>query len=237
MDQERQTYIAQLEDAKSVDELYRLVTSLRDLFEVEHAVYHTIQWTGDPFALATYSAEWAKHYEEGQLYLVDPVVLNAFRKFHPYDWKTLPWQNKNAQQLLKEAIDCGVGNQGLSLPIRGPHGEMALLSVSHKATDIEWSSFVQRNRADLMLIGYFIHEAARRILLTLSESDMPTLSPREKDALTLLGLGMNRAGIADHLKISEHTLRVYIESSRMKLGARNTTHAVASALTNGLIAL
>ncbi len=39
------------------------------------------------------------------------------------------------------------------------------------------------------------------------------------------------------LSISEHTLRAYIESARFKLGALNTTHAVARALSEGLIVI
>ncbi|MEO1364155.1 MAG: helix-turn-helix transcriptional regulator, partial [Pseudomonadota bacterium] len=61
------------------------------------------------------------------------------------------------------------------------------------------------------------------------------LSPREIDAMTLLAVGYSRAQVADSLSISEHTLRVYIESARHKLGAHNTTHAVARAISQGLI--
>jgi DNA-binding CsgD family transcriptional regulator len=61
------------------------------------------------------------------------------------------------------------------------------------------------------------------------------LSPREVDAMTLLAMGYNRAQVAQTLSISEHTVRVYIESARFKLGAMNTTHAVARALSRGLI--
>jgi len=61
------------------------------------------------------------------------------------------------------------------------------------------------------------------------------LSPREADALTFLALGYSRAQIAETLEISEHTLRVYVESARFKLGAMNTTQAVARALSLGLI--
>ncbi len=53
--------------------------------------------------------------------------------------------------------------------------------------------------------------------------------------MTLLALGYNRAQVAHSLSISEHTLRVYIESARAKLGAQNTTHAIATALSRGLI--
>ncbi len=45
--------------------------------------------------------------------------------------------------------------------------------------------------------------------------------------MTLLAMGYSRAQVAETLSISEHTLRVYIESARFKLGAMNTTHAVA----------
>ena len=39
------------------------------------------------------------------------------------------------------------------------------------------------------------------------------------------------------LSISEHTLRAYIESARFKLGSLNATHAVAHALSEGLIVI
>jgi DNA-binding CsgD family transcriptional regulator len=48
-------------------------------------------------------------------------------------------------------------------------------------------------------------------------------------------MGYNRAQVAQALSISEHTVRVYIESARFKLGAMNTTHAVARAISRGLI--
>ena len=63
----------------------------------------------------------------------------------------------------------------------------------------------------------------------------PSLSPRELSAITCIAKGMNRAQAADEMRISEHTLRVYIEAARHKLGALNTTHAVARALSTGII--
>ena len=75
--------------------------------------------------------------------------------------------------------------------------------------------------------------------LEFEESRVPqaskSLSPREVDALTFLAMGYSRAQVADTLSISEHTLRAYIESARFKLNALNTTHAVARALSRGLI--
>ena len=63
------------------------------------------------------------------------------------------------------------------------------------------------------------------------------ISPREIETLTLLAMGYNRAMVAQTLSISEHTVRVYVASARFKLGSMNTTHAVASALSRGLIVI
>jgi DNA-binding CsgD family transcriptional regulator len=91
--------------------------------------------------------------------------------------------------------------------------------------------------SDLLLIGHYLHSAVR-VLENMDEiTEYVSLSPRETDALRLLGAGMNRGRAAEFLKISEHTLRVYIESARFKLGAANTTHAVAKAMAQGLISI
>ena len=54
--------------------------------------------------------------------------------------------------------------------------------------------------------------------------------------LSLLAVGLTRTQAADYLGLSEHTVRVYIESARKKVGAANTLHAVARAQLLGLIA-
>ena len=58
---------------------------------------------------------------------------------------------------------------------------------------------------------------------------------RELSAMALLARGYSRSQVAHDEQISEHTLRVYFEGARHKLAALNTTHAVARALTRGLI--
>jgi len=232
-----EAFLERVELCNSFEELYFQIGALRDLFQVNHVVYHSVNQQGDPFALATYGAEWANYYEKEELYKIDPVVLNAFDRFHPYNWKNLSWDKKPARRMLLDAIDGGVGNQGISVPIRGPHGEFALFSLSHSCTDAIWARFIANYMSDLLLIGHFLHQSARRIENVSVTAEYVSLSPRESDALRMLGGGLNRGRVAEKLAISEHTLRVYIESARFKLGAANTTHAVAKAMAKGLITL
>ena len=58
---------------------------------------------------------------------------------------------------------------------------------------------------------------------------------RELSTMTLLARGCSRSQAAHDEQISEYMLRVYFEGARHKLAALNTTHAVARALTRGLI--
>ncbi|MBV1864746.1 MAG: autoinducer binding domain-containing protein [Rhodobacteraceae bacterium] len=232
-----EAFLDRVEQCNTFEDLYFQIGALRDLFQINHVVYHSVNRQGDPFALATYGAEWANYYEKEELYKIDPVVLSAFERFHPYNWKNLSWDKKHARRMLLDAIDGGVGNQGVSVPIRGPHGEFSLFSLSHSCTDEVWARFVANYMSDLLLVGHFLHQTARRIEHSSKEQEFVSLSPRESDALRLLGGGLNRGRVAEKLSISEHTLRVYIESARFKLRAANTTHAVAKAMSQGLIAI
>lgn len=231
-----EAFLERVEQCRSLKDIEEAVSGLRAILDVEHAVYHSVMARGEQYALATYSEGWARYYEGEALYRIDPVVLSAFQRFHAYDWKSLDWSAPKARTFFFEAQEGGVGNQGVSVPIRGPGGEFALFSINHRCTDAKWAAFLHAHRTDLLLIAHFLHEAVRQLEPS-GEGPAVTLSPREGEALQLLGAGLNRARIAERLAISEHTLRVYIESARAKLGAANATHAVAKALSAGLIRL
>ena len=128
-----------------------------------------------------------------------------------------------------------MGNQGFSIPIRGPNGQFALFTVNDSCTDAEWEKFCENNGRDLILLAHLFNQKALEFEGIAERGPRKQLSPREIDAMTLLAVGYSRAQVAQSLSISEHTLRVYIESARFKLGAMNTTHAVARAMQQGYI--
>ena len=178
-----------------------------------------------------------QRYVEKDYLRVDPVIQGCYQRFHPVDWKRLDWTGKAARAFQAEAQGFGVGNQGYSVPIRGPNGQFALFTVSHNCDDATWAEFTEKNRRELILIAHFFNHAALELEPDRAPEQAQALSPREVDAMTFLAMGYSRAQVAETLSISEHTLRVYIESARFKLGAVNTTHAVARALSRGLIVI
>ena len=231
-------FFERLADADTQDALGSAVTSLRDAYDTDHIAYHCVRSGGAQWGATTYADDWVDAYVENGFHTVDPVVLTCFRRITPVDWKALDWSPRSARALLAEAVGHGIGNQGCSLPVRGPDGQFALFTVNGTANDETWARFGDDRMDELILAAHYINERAISLEVEAgADGPMRTLSPRETDALSLLACGRSRAQAAERLAISEHTLRVYIEGARRKLGAANTTHAVAAALSRGLISL
>jgi DNA-binding NarL/FixJ family response regulator len=69
------------------------------------------------------------------------------------------------------------------------------------------------------------------------ESDQPAdrLTQRESELLKLVAEGFSNRAIADHLHISENTVKYHLRNILQKLNVKNRTEAVAFAILSGLI--
>ncbi|WP_319546157.1 LuxR family transcriptional regulator [Ruegeria conchae] len=224
-----------LESTSTLEELATILIQLRDTLRIDHVTYHWVDGAGDQYGFTTYSDAWDKQYRDKNYHRIDPVILGCFQRFHAVDWKQLNWSGKAVRAFLQDAQDHGVGNQGYSIPLRGPSGQFALFTVNNTCDDAAWQTFKDAHGRDLILVAHFLNRKALEFAKNRQPEKTRGLSPREIDAMTLLALGYSRAQVAHSLSISEHTLRAYIESARSKLGAQNTTHAIATALSRGLI--
>ncbi|MDH5798093.1 MAG: LuxR family transcriptional regulator [Paracoccaceae bacterium] len=223
-----------LQKANTVEDLQRTTEDLRDHLKIAHVVYHWVNSAGERFGAGTYSSEWVDRYLEKDYLRMDPVIFGCFQRFTPVDWKDLDWSPRAARAFFDEAINFGVGNQGYTIPLRGPKGQFALFTTNDNCENDEWGKFVDDQARALMIIAHEFNKKALEFE-TGSDTIAAALSPRELGAMTYLAKGLSRAQAAEQMRISEHTLRVYIETARHKLGALNTTHAVARALSAGLI--
>ncbi len=256
--------IERIGHVQSQAELQEIVVALRDALGVRHVVYHWVATSGEMnggalpeqisirdaatikgyqvdgyrgqhFGCGTYEPAWIQLYLEKGYLRTDPVILGCYQRFHPVDWRRLDWSSKAARALAADAAAHGIGHQGLSVPVRGPFGQFALLSVSDTCEDAAWDDFIETHRQTLILLAHYINDKALDLQPGHNQELLQPLSPRELEAMMLLAIGYSRAQAAKALSISEHTFRVYVESARYKLQAQNTTHAVARALARGLI--
>ncbi len=235
MNTNRECLIAQLQKATSPEDLQAATEALQALLQVRHVVYHWVNSDGERFGAGTYPSEWVDRYLEKDYLRMDPVIFGCFQRFTPVIWKDLDWSSRAARAMLRDALAHGLGNQGYTIPLRGPNGQFALFTINDDRDDAGWQEFVESNARDLMIIAHEFNKKALEFERGGEGARPPALSPRELAAMTCLAKGMSRTRAAQEMGISEHTLRVYIESARHKLGALNTTHAVARALSEGVI--
>lgn len=65
----------------------------------------------------------------------------------------------------------------------------------------------------------------------------PTLTPREREILILLGQGRSNVQVARYLGLKRRTVETHLMNARQKFDAFNTLHLVVLALHEGLITL
>jgi len=248
-----------LEDVTSISRLGEFIDRVRGVYDLEHLVYYAVslgqsvapvkqmvggmlstgdgfwQWEGRSLAAMSYSWNWATHYAESGYARIDPTLEGAASSFVPVDWKAVAWDTPKRRTFLREAVESGVGNQGYTIPVRGPDGQFAAVSINKTCTDVQWASFLQATRSDFLIIAHYMHQKVNELCNSGAAASAVKLSSREKDVLTYLSVGKSRAQIAHELAISENTLRVYLDSARHKLGALNVPHAVSIAICRGYL--
>lgn len=224
-----------LQNADTLEDFQAATEAVRDHYQVLHCVYHWVNSDGERFGAGTYSGAWVDRYLEMDYLRMDPVLFRCFQRFEPINWKDIDWTTKAAKAMFMDALEYGLGNQGYSIPVHGPQGQFAVFTLNHDCDDDTWLEFVEANSRDLIVLAHEFNKTALSFEHGADGITAPTLSPRELAAIRCLARGLSRAQASAELGISEHTLRVYIESARHKLGALNTTHAVARALSTGII--
>lgn len=253
------TILEKLSSLPQLEAFGDTIEAIRATYDVDHVYYYAIslglevrareryriaelpevggelRQGGRRVAAMSYSTDWLNRYMEARFFELDPVLAGASASFDPVDWAELDWSDSGRQGFRDEAIAFGVGNQGYTVPVRGPSGQYAIFTINKACERGSWEKLLKECRTDFMLLAHFTHQ--RVLSLAGLEDAAPTrpLSARERDAMRLIASGLSRGQAAEKLGISENTFRVYIDSARHKLSALNVPHAIALAAHKGII--
>ncbi|TPW27362.1 LuxR family transcriptional regulator [Martelella alba] len=213
-----------------------LLRQICDLYGLKQAAYFGINRVKpevhDPYLAVTYSEDWMKHYREMDYVFIDPVVGKGLTALLPIDWAQFRNDNKRVASFFGNAADYGIGNNGITIPIRGHALTRAVFSVTSDLPDREWQSLSVAIQRDFQLIAYYLHQRVEQN----ENLIVPTvrLAPREIECLKWKSAGKTADQIADILNISERTVHFYIGNAVVKLDAHNATHAVTKAISQNL---
>ncbi len=190
-----------------------------------------------PLVAVTYAAEWQKHYGQEGYVNIDPIVRAGLGGVLPIDWSKIRSEDPLVFKFLGEAQEFKIGKEGLSIPVRGRHGEFALFTVTADVSPWEWQKRVSLLSRELMLLAYQFHDWALKVEGIVTDISLDLLTAREKDCLRWRSQGKTDWEISQLIGISRSTVKFHLENSRAKLGATNTMHAVSKAIVHGLISI
>lgn len=223
---------------EALDEETRFVTFLEQICErlgVEYAAYAGTQSSqGELHGFVTYPESWTAHYRSLDLGRIDPTLIHARRSIAPVDWRRLP-RTELSDRVFREARDFGISTNGLTVPVRGPFGDIGMLSVTSRIDDAEWDRLVRGIVKDLQSAAVHLHDTVMRLDPLGRALRQPQLSAREREVLQWIAAGKTYRDVGEILSISDRTVEVHLRSAREKLFALTTPQAVARAVSFGLI--
>ncbi|MFP4327808.1 MAG: LuxR family transcriptional regulator [Paracoccaceae bacterium] len=211
------------------------LSQICDRLGFDHAAYAGINPVqGTIHGHVTYPDEWKLHYAKKGFQRIDPTLTTAGRSIAPVDWSRLE-RDEKFTRVFKDAVEFGIGDRGMTVPVRGPYGELGMLSVSRSCPETEWVKLLTHVVCDLQSAAVHLHDTVMRSDILSRALRHPQLSSRELEILQWVAAGKSQQDIGDILSISHRTVEVHLRSAREKLFALTTPQAVGRAIGLGLI--
>jgi DNA-binding CsgD family transcriptional regulator len=231
-----------LSKAKTVEDIHSVCETFSAQFGFDHFIYGSQLPTSfvNPYYLiiSGYPVEWRARYTAENYQQIDPTVTHCFSQITPIAWEQIKSQEKRdrvIRRFMGEAREFRL-RSGISFPIHASSGEMAMLSLASERN-------YAKARADILQVmpyaHYFTsyaHEAARKVceqqVLSLKRAQ---LTEKERQCLLWAAEGKTSWEISVILRLSERTVRFHIHNASEKLNVVSRQHAVARAVSLGLI--
>ena len=165
----------------------------------------------------------------------DPVMQHCKRKSVPIIWDQSTYVQQGMGELWEEAARFGI-RTGICLALHMPEGRHFILGVERDRPLPIDALELTRVVADLQLFAVYAQDAAVRILVPTSvDPSLPSLTPRELEALRWTMEGKTAWEVGNVLGIAERTAALHVNNATHKLDCVNKHQAVLKALRLGLL--
>lgn len=186
--------------------------------------------------ISNYPDAWIQYYFEEKLQRFDPVVRYCFEKVSPIRWnhlKDIPeYQSPEGDRIFQKAAELGLVH-GISIPLKTHTGEICIFSLATAdGTNVD-SRFDEVLSPAQTFSTELFNNLSR--IKSASGDAQENLTPRELECIFWACEGKTTWEMSQILDITERTVIFHLTSATKKLGAVNRQHAVAKAITSGLI--
>jgi DNA-binding CsgD family transcriptional regulator len=186
-------------------------------------------------------SSWSKEYSNFKYQRVDPRIRECAVTRLPVLWNidngylyNLPQESK---KMMSNAFDHNI-RSGVTIPFYFPLSISGIFSLGLNA-DLYMGEkslkHLQLVTPYISYLGSYINQAMIRIINLEKAHQINRLTSREKDCLCWLADGKTASETASNLFISESTVKFHCKNSMRKLGAKNTSQALAIAILRGYI--
>ena len=182
-----------------------------------------------PLHISNVPGDWQSEYFKKKYCDHDPIWRFALGNLMPERWSNVARRNDlTAKQhnIMSVSREAGLSD-GVVIPIHGPGGEFAVLSLSHNETDAQTKQNVELDETVLHMFALRFHSRIRELQEPDSAQPPADLTSREIDVLFWTAEGKSTWDISQILGISESTVNFHISSAKQKLGVYSKPHAVA----------
>ena len=235
-----ESFIAQTQESETEDALYRALSRHLNTYGIEYFAYFII--ARNLRALSSYAGlvkhnyprDFLKLYIEQNFFEFDPIIRQCLTESQPFHWREVTKKqslNEQQKQMLKVYRAAGFID-GIAVPVFGPMGTIAVFSLSSLRTEFELSDAQMQS---LQFACVQIHNRYFEIAKINNEPPTKRLSPREKEALSLVAEGLASPAIAERLGVSENTVDTMLRRIFAKLEVNNRISAVLKAIGSGSI--
>ena len=165
----------------------------------------------------------------------DPVMQHCKRQSLPIIWDQATYTSQGQGELWEEQARYGY-QTGIAMALHLPEGRHFMLGVDRDRALPSDRHELTRVVADLQLFAVHALDAAMRVLVpTERAAELPSLTPRELEALRWTMDGKTAWEVGSILGIAERTAVLHLNNAMHKLGCINKHQAVLKALRLGLI--
>lgn len=182
-----------------------------------------------PLHLTNVPGDWNVEYFKKKYCDHDPIWRFALGNLLPERWSNIIRRfdlTAKQHKIISDGRDAGLCD-GVIIPVHGPGGEFAVLSLSHSESDTQAKQNVELDETVLHMFALRFHSQIRELQEPEVGEPPADLTSREIDVLFWTAEGKSTWDISQILGISESTVNFHISSAKRKLGVYSKPHAVA----------
>lgn len=183
---------------------------------------------------------WHTFYLAEQYNKIDSTLSFVYQNHLPIYWnlrqQLLQASTQEERKMREDSIAFGA-EEGLSIPIHGPHNNFAILLLVQMQNQRCHLKELSAQHTFLVAAHLYYHYLQSQLLNEIREENTFGITARETQCLLLIAKQYTVKEMAQSLEVSERTINFHIQKINHKMGTKNKYQSLAKALENNVLTL